>query len=567
MPYTAPTGETSFILDALAGYAGLSATDRFAEATPDVSRAVLEEAGRLAERLAPLGAAGESDPARLENGRVRTPDGFADGYGAIAGGGWVGLAAQSHRGGMGLPQALNVALNEYLSAACLPLEIKLLLTQGQIEALEHHGSPEQQALYLPKLVSGAWSGTMNLTEPQAGSDLGALKAKAEPDGAGAWAITGQKIYISWGDSDLVENVCHLVLARTPGAPAGTRGISMFMVPKVLPAEDGTPGARNALRVVSLEKKLGLHGAPTAVMSFEGAKGWLVGPEHGGMAAMFTMMNTARLGVGAQGIGLAEAAYQLALAHAKERRQGRAGGTGAIVEHPDVRRMLAEAKAEIFAARATALACGVAIDRATAGSGADWEARAAFLTPIAKSYGASVGCRVADIGIQVYGGMGYIEQTGAARFLRDARITPIYEGTNGIQAIDLVGRKFADGGEAAFRLVDEIERGAEAARIMMPGAARAVWGAAETLRETTEWLLAEGMETRLGGASAYLDAFARVLGGHYHLAAAMVAARAEGGARRGLAEVYIARILPRAEADLVAAQAGTADLFALGVDEL
>src|SRR6056297_1743111 len=323
MPYTAPTGETSFILDSLAGYAGLSATDRFAEATPDVSRAVLEEAGRLAERLAPLGAAGESDPARLENGRVRTPDGFADGYGAIAGGGWVGLAAQSHRGGMGLPQALNVALNEYLSAACLPLEIKLLLTQGQIEALEHHGSSEQQALYLPKLVSGAWSGTMNLTEPQAGSDLGALKAKAEPDGAGAWAITGQKIYISWGDSDLVENVCHLVLARTPDAPAGTRGISMFMVPKALPAEDGTPGARNALRVVSLEKKLGLHGAPTAVMSFEGAKGWLVGPEHGGMAAMFTMMNTARLGVGAQGIGLAEAAYQLALAHAKERRQRRA----------------------------------------------------------------------------------------------------------------------------------------------------------------------------------------------------------------------------------------------------
>src|SRR6056297_1503165 len=359
MPYTAPTGETSFILDALAGYAGLSATDRFAEATPDVSRAVLEEAGRLAERLAPLGAAGESDPARLENGRVRTPDGFADGYGAIAGGGWVGLAARSHRGGMGLPQALNVALNEYLSAACLPLEIKLLLTQGQIEALEHHGSPEQQALYLPKLVSGAWSGTMNLTEPQAGSDLGALKAKAEPDGAGAWAITGQKIYISWGDSDLVENVCHLVLARTPSAPAGTPGVSMFMVPKVLPAEDGTPGARNALRVVSLEKKLGLHGAPTAVMSFEGAKGWLVGPEHGGMAAMFTMMNTARLGVGAQGIGLAEAAYQLALAHAKERRQGRAGGTGAIVEHPDVRRMLAEARAEIFAARAIALACGVA----------------------------------------------------------------------------------------------------------------------------------------------------------------------------------------------------------------
>ena len=277
MPYTAPTGETSFILDALAGYAGLSATDRFAEATPDVSRAVLEEAGRLAERLAPLGAAGESDPARLENGRVRTPDGFAEGYGAIAGGGWIGLAAQSRRGGMGLPQALNVALNEYLSAACLPLEIKLLLTQGQIEALEHHGSPEQQALYLPKLVSGAWSGTMNLTEPQAGSDLGALTNEGRPRRRGGLGDhRTEDLHFLGRQRPCGERLPPRARAHARGAGGHAR--HQHVHGAEAPARGGRhPGARNALRVVSLEKKLGLHGAPTAVMSFEGAKGWLVGP--------------------------------------------------------------------------------------------------------------------------------------------------------------------------------------------------------------------------------------------------------------------------------------------------
>ena len=563
MPYTAPTGETSFILERLVGFGALRDTERFAEAGEDVTSAILEEAGRLGERLAPLGPVGDREPARLENGVVRTPRDYEEGYDAIAGGGWVGLAAGDAWGGMGLPQALNVALNEYLSAACLPLQMKVLLSQGQIEALEHHGSAEQQALFLPKLISGRWSGTMNLTEPQAGSDVGALSTKAEPRGDGSFAITGQKIYISWGDSDLVENVCHLVLARTPGAPSGTRGISLFMVPKLLPGGDGRPGEANSLRVVSLEHKLGIHGSPTAVMSYEGATGWLVGPERGGMAAMFTMMNNARLGVGTQGIGVAEAAYQHAFTHACARKQGKAGGSGAIVEHPDVRRMLAEAKAEIFAARAIALACGVAIDMVAAEAGPDWEARAAFLTPIAKSFGTGVGCRVADMGIQVHGGMGYVEETGAAQFLRDVRITPIYEGTNGIQAIDLVGRKFADGGEAAFRLIDEVETGAEAARHKLPGAAQAVWAAAETLRETTEELLAEGLDTRLGGATNYLDAFARVLGGHYHLKAAALA----GGARAALANVYVGRLLPRVEADLAAARAGTEDLFSLSTDDL
>ncbi|MDJ1006524.1 MAG: acyl-CoA dehydrogenase [Paracoccaceae bacterium] len=563
MAYTAPTGETSFILNELVGYPALQRTERFADTTADVTEAILGEAGRLAERLWPLGAAGDRDPARLENGRVRTTEGFAEAYRAISDGGWIGLAAPPQRGGMGLPQCLNVAVNEYLASACLALEVKLLLTQGQIDALEHHGSEAQKALYLPKLTTGEWSGTMNLTEPQAGSDVGALATRAEPQADGSWSVTGQKIYISWGDSDLVENVCHLVLARTPDAPGGTRGISLFMVPKVLPGDDGGLGPPNTLRVLGLEEKLGLHGSPTAVMSYEGARGWLVGAEHGGMAAMFTMMNNARLGVAAQGIGLAEAAYQHALAYARDRRQGAVGGTGAIVEHPDVRRMLAEAKAEIFAARAIALACGVAIDEADATGSDDWRARAAFLTPIAKSYCTEVGCRTADSGIQVHGGMGYVEDTGAARFLRDARITPIYEGTNGIQAIDLVGRKLADGGEAAFRLIDEIETGAETARRPVPDMARSVWSGAESLREATEWMLAQGIETRLGGASAFLNAFALVLGGHFHLKAATRG----GAARRALAEVYVARILPRAGASLAAAQAGVDDLFALSVDDL
>ena len=451
MSYRSAVNEIRFILDQIVPLALIAATARFAEATPETTDAILTEAARLCDEvIAPLNRSGDLHPARLENGVLRSPPGYAEALRQFYGGGWVGLTASPEHGGMGLPQVLNMAVHDMMAGACLALQLNPLLTQGQIEALEHHASPELQALYLPKLNSGAWSGTMNLTEPQAGSDVGALRTRAEPLGDGTYAITGQKIFITWGDSDASENVSHLVLARLPGGGAGTKGISLFLVPKFLPDATGRPGTRNSLKVVSLEHKLGIHGSPTCVMAYEGAKGWLVGEEHKGMAAMFTMMNSARLAVGVQGVGMAEAAFQKALAYARDRVQ-----MGPIIDHADVRRMLTRMKAEIFAARAIALACAAATDMARATGADDWQARAALLTPIAKGYGTDTGCAVADMGIQIHGGMGFIEETGAAQLSRDVRITPIYEGTNGIQAMDLVGRKMADHGHAAFRLLDEV----------------------------------------------------------------------------------------------------------------
>jgi alkylation response protein AidB-like acyl-CoA dehydrogenase len=566
MPYRAPLAEFSFLFDHVVGLDQVTATDLFADASRDTTDAVLAEAGRLCENvLAPLQRAGDLHPARLENGVVRTPPGFAEGYRALAEGGWMGISASPEFGGMGLPQTVTTAVNEMVSGACLALQLNPLMTQGQIEALEHHASDALKALYIPRLVTGDWSGTMNLTEPQAGSDVGALRTRAEPRGDGTFAITGQKIFISWADNDFTGNVCHLVLARLPDGAPGPRGISLFMVPKRIPDAEGRPGAANSLKVVSLEHKMGLHGSPTAVMQYDGATGWLVGEPHGGMRAMFTMMNNARLGVGVQGVGVAEAAFQHALAHALERRQGGAPGTGAIVEHADVRRMLGTMKAEIFAARAIALACAVAIDMGRATGDADWKARAAFLTPIAKAYGTDTGISVASLGIQVPGGLGDIEETGAAQYLRDVRVTAIYEGTNGIQAMDLVGRKMADGGEAAYRLLEEVEAGAEAARPLLPGLAGEVWAAAETLREATEALVAQPVQARFGAAVPYLRAFALVLGAHFHLKAAL----AEGGAgpRTALARVHLRRLLPEHAALLKAVAEGPDDLMALTPGDL
>lgn len=566
MPYQAPVRDIRFLFDHVVDYARLRETERFSDAGDDVTDAILAEAARLSSQvLAPLNRGGDLTPARLENGVVRSSPGFADAYGALARGGWIGLSASPDHGGMGLPQTLNTAVNEVFSGACLALQLCPLLGQGQIEALEHHADPALRALYLPKLVSGQWTGTMNLTEPQAGSDVGALRSRAEALDDGTYAISGQKIYITWGDHDMAENICHLVLARLPDGAPGTRGISLFMVPKYLPDAQGNPGQPNSLRVVSLEHKMGIHGSPTCVMEYDRAIGWLVGQPHGGMAAMFTMMNNARLGVGAQGIGLAEAALQHALAYARDRRQGRTPlGDGAIVDHADVRRMLAQMRAEVFAARGIALACGVAIDMARATGDAGWAARAAFLTPIAKAHGTDIGVEVASTGIQVFGGMGFIEETGAAQFLRDARITPIYEGTNGIQAMDLVGRKLADGGEEAFRLLQEIEDFAESARASLPDMAGQVWAAAETLREATEWMLSRQMTDRAAGAVAYLRAFARVLGGHVHLRAAMAA---PGTAREHLARLFVTRILPEHSALVVQARAGAEGVYALSADDL
>jgi len=560
MPYRAPISDFRFVLDHVVNFGQVTATARFAEATPETVEAILTEAARLAENvLAPLQRAGDRNPARLENGVVRTSPGFAAGYRAIVEGGWVSIAASPEFGGMGLPMALTTAVNEMMGSACLSLQLNPLMTQGQIEALEHHASPALKALYIPRLISGEWCGTMNLTEPQAGSDVGALRTSATPNGDGSYAITGQKIFITWADNDFTANVCHLVLARLPDGAAGTKGISLFMVPKFIPDAAGNPGARNRLAVVSLEHKLGLHGSPTAVMQYDGATGWLVGEAHHGMAAMFTMMNNARLGVGVQGIAVAEAAFQLALSYASERKQGRTpvDGAGAIIDHADVRRMLGQMKAEIFAARAMALSCAVATDMARATNDPAWQARAALLTPIVKAYGTDIGCAVADMGVQVHGGMGFIEETGAAQYLRDVRVTAIYEGTNGIQAMDLVGRKMSDGGEAAYRLIEEVQAQAVAARALFPNMATAVWNAAEALREATEGLVAQPINDRFAGAVAYLRAFALVLGGHYHLRAALA-----DGARAPLARLAIKRLLPEHGALLAQVREGAAGLYAL-----
>jgi acyl-CoA dehydrogenase len=559
MPYHAPLADYRLLLGPVTGFPAVTATDLFAEATPDLVEAILTEAARLCEEtLAPLQRNGDKHPARLENGVVRTSPGFADGYRAIATGGWVGIAAPQSHGGMGLPMAVTTVVNEMMASACLSLQLNPLMTQGQIEALDHHASDAIKDLYLPKLISGEWSGTMNLTEPQAGSDVGALRAKAIPNGDGTYAVTGQKIYISWGDNDFTENVCHLVLARLPDAPEGTKGISLFMVPRNIPDAAGKPGAHNALKVVSLEHKLGLHGSPTAVMQYDGATGWLVGAPHKGMAAMFTMMNNARLGVGVQGIGVAEAALQHALAYATDRHQGGA----AIIDHADVRRMLATMRADTFAARAIALSCATAIDMARATGSADWQARAAFLTPIAKAFGTDVGCDVAQMGIQVHGGMGFIEETGAAQYARDVRVTAIYEGTNGIQAMDLTGRKMMDKGDAAFRLLAEVQTGAQAARTAYPDLAHDLWQAAEALREATDALVAQPMDDRFAGAVPYLRAFARVLGAHFHLAAGMA-----DPSRLALTRVAIKRQLPEVAGLLAQTKPGAEDLFALSAADL
>ncbi|OWU79067.1 acyl-CoA dehydrogenase [Phaeobacter sp. 22II1-1F12B] len=568
MPYRAPVSDYEFMLRHVVGFDRVSGTERYSEASSDVVSAILNEAGKMCEEvMAPLQRNGDLNPARLENGVVRTSPGFADGWKAIAEGGWIGISAPEEHGGMGLPVTLLTSVNEMMSSACLSLELAPLMSMGQIEALEHHASDEIKELYLPKLISGEWSGTMNLTEPQAGSDVGALSTKAEPLDDGTYAITGQKIYISWGDNDFTENVCHLVLARLPDGVAGTKGISLFLVPKNIPDENGAPGVANELKVVSLEHKMGLHGSPTCVMQYDGAKGWLIGKENGGMAAMFTMMNNARLGVGGQGVGSGEGAYQHALAYAMERKQGRTaeGSSGTIAEHADVRRMLMTMKAELFAARAIILSCAVAIDMQNATGEADWAARAALLTPIAKAFGTDTGIDVSEMGVQVHGGMGFIEETGAAQYYRDSRVTAIYEGTNGIQAMDLVARKMMDGGEAAMHLLDEIEAQAEKAKATFPRMAEAVWQAAETLREATEWLNSQGdMNDRFAGAVPYLRGFARVLGAHFHLSAALAE---PGSARETLARFYINCLLPEHAGLLAHAQAGAKDLYEMSLDDL
>jgi acyl-CoA dehydrogenase len=556
MTYTAPVSEMRFLMDHVLDAGRLAATERFAEATPETRDAILAEAAKLSEEaLAPLRRAGDLEPARLENGVVRTTPGFAEAYGRIAEGGWLGITADPAYGGMGLPQTLSSCVDEMMAAANLALSLCPLLTHGAIEALRHHADESVLALYLPRLISGEWTGTMNLTEPQAGSDVGAIRTRAEPRGDGTFAVTGQKIYITWGDHDLAENVCHLVLARLPDAPAGTRGISLFLVPKNIPDEAGHAGKRNAVRAISLEHKTGLHGSPTCVMEYEDATGWLVGGANKGMAAMFTMMNNARLGVGVQGVGQADAALQAAVAFARDRRQGRTGREDetTIIGHADVRRMLGRMAALTATARAACLDCALSLDMGEATGDEAWRARGAFLTPIAKAYGTDVGCEVAELGVQVHGGMGYIEETGVAQYYRDVRVTPIYEGTNGIQAMDMVGRKLADGGATARALLAEVAGTAASGGDLGAELGRA----AARVKETTEWMAGAGMNDRFAGAAPFLRAFASVLGGHYLLKGALADAT-----RMPLAAFHIRHVLPEAGSLCDIAREGAEPLYAL-----
>jgi len=547
MAYAAPVEEMSFLLRKVAGLDALLAEGEFGDFDPDLVDPVLEEAGKLAgEILAPLNAAGDKAGAVLTDAGVTAAPGFGEAYDAFREAGWMGLAFPEAHGGQSGPKALALAVMEMIHGANMAFGLAPMLSFGAIEALMEHGTPEQQAMYLPKLVSAEWTGTMNLTEPQAGSDVGALKTKAVPNGDGTYAITGQKIYITWGDHDIAENIIHLVLARLPDAPAGSRGVSLFLVPKVLVNEDGSLGARNAVRCIGLEKKVGIHASPTCVMEYDGATGWLIGEENKGLAHMFTMMNSARLNVGLEGVGVGEAAYQTAFQFAQERKQGHAPGVeGAapILHHADVRRMLTTMRAKVMAARAICFATGIAADRAEHASTDEArvaaKAREDLLTPIAKAWSTDMGVEVASLGVQVHGGMGFMDETLAAQLYRDARIAPIYEGTNGIQAIDLIGRKVArDGGAAMTAMLGEVEATARDARAtndpQLVQIAQRLETAREALADATSWIvdtMASDKDTALAGATAYLELAGDVIGGHF-LARSALESRTENGRLRG-----------------------------------
>ncbi|MGV3457650.1 acyl-CoA dehydrogenase [Sphingomonas sp.] len=559
MSFTPAIAEQRFVLEHVAQIADLGVES-------DILDAVLEGAGAFAAgEWAPLDRAGDTVGAQWSPEGVTMPEGYRAAYQAYVEGGWGTIGSPEAFGGQGLPFALSTAVLETLGSANMGFALCPTLTVGAIEALTHHGTPEQQAAYLPKLATGEWTGTMNLTEPQAGSDVGALKTKAEPRADGKWSISGTKIYISFGDHDLADNIVHLVLARTPGAPAGTKGISLFLVPKYRLNADGTPGEFNDVRVVSIEHKMGLHASPTCVLSFGDngdCIGELIGPEMGGMRAMFTMMNNARLNVGLQGVQVAERATQRAVAYARDRVQGvREGKPATIVEFPDVRRMLMRMKAQTMAARALVYLAAAQGDRANAG---DATARAlrGLLTPLAKAHGTDIGCEVSSIGIQVHGGMGYIEETGAAQHFRDARITPIYEGTNGIQAADLVGRKLnMDGGATLTTLLTRMKADAQDAGLI---------ALIDACAEVTQHMLASEMDDRLAGSYPFLTMVATAVCGWLMEAQGRIAGEAEGdpaflAMKAAAARFYVAQIMPEAMGLKAAAMASAAALYAVDAE--
>ncbi|HYG91788.1 MAG TPA: acyl-CoA dehydrogenase [Azospirillum sp.] len=529
IPYTAPVADLRFLLNEVVGLDRVAALPGHESATPDLVDAILEEAGKFASGvLAPLNTVGDKEGSVLENGVVRTPTGWKEAYAQFAEAGWNSLPFEPEYGGQGMPWTVQFAVQEMWQSANLSFGLCPLLTQGAVDLLTEHGSEQQKALYLPKLISGEWTGTMNLTEPQAGSDLAAVRTRAVRAGDGTYRITGQKIFITYGEHDLAENIVHLVLARLSDAPAGVKGISLFIVPKFLLGEDGSLGVRNDARCASLEHKLGIKASPTAVMAFgdhDGAVGYLVGEENRGIEYMFTMMNNARLGVGIQGVAIAERAYQQARDYAKTRVQSKdvadaKGPAVSIIHHPDVRRMLLEMRAKTEAARALALYAGTQLDAAR--SHADAAVRAAaqaridLVTPIVKAWSTDLGCEVASTGVQVHGGMGFIEETGAAQHYRDARITPIYEGTNGIQANDLTFRKVGrDGGAAAQAFIAEM-RTTLAELESLPGddieAIRTNLALAlDALDQATDWMVRTQKEGNAHAAAAGAANFLRLWG--------------------------------------------------------
>jgi 3-(methylsulfanyl)propanoyl-CoA dehydrogenase len=558
MSYQAPIAEIRFALESAADLWAAREGGRFHDLDRDLLTAILDGAGALAaDTLAPLNRSGDQAGVTLEGDIVRAAPGFREAYKALVDGGWQGLSADPDYGGQGLPRALALAVHEMIHSANMSFGLAPMLTLGAIEALQQHGTDDQKARFLPKLTSGEWSGAMNLTEPQAGSDVGALTTKAVPSGDGRYRLTGQKIFITWGEHDLADNIIHLTLARIEGAPGGSKGVSLFLAPKFLEG-----GERNSLRCIGVEEKMGIHASPTCTMAYEGALGELIGEENKGLAAMFTMMNSARINVGLQGVAIADAAYQKARAYARERRQGRAendaeAGASLIHLHPDVRRMLLLMKAKIQAGRALCYATAAAADRGE-------RAREDLLTPLAKAWCTDMGCEAASLGVQVHGGMGYVEEGGAAQFYRDARIAPIYEGTNGIQAADLVLRKLkGDDGAAMRALIEDVRKAAF--EFDHPGS-KHLAGAADALAKASVHLLAANRGDALSGSAAYLALAAEAAGGAYwalglaHAKKRADAAPAVLAEQRALFAIFSELVLAAAPGRLPAATLGASALF-------
>ncbi|MBL8565022.1 MAG: acyl-CoA dehydrogenase [Hyphomicrobiaceae bacterium] len=580
MTYQVPVDDIFAALKTAANLDARMAAGIYGDLDAATLRAVIEEAGKFgAEVLEPINREGDKHGCRLVDGKVVTPPGWNEAYKAFTEAGWSALPCPPEYGGQGLPEIAQMAVGEVWNSSNMAFGVGPLLTQGAIHALMISGSDELKSTYLPRMVSGEWTGTMNLTEPHAGSDLGELRSKAVPQGDGTYRIFGTKIFISYGEHEMSDNIVHLVLARLPDAPQGTRGISLFLVPKYLVNADGSRGARNDVVCAGLEHKLGIHGSPTCVMKYgeqDGAIGWLVGTENRGLNTMFIMMNQARLAVGVQGVAVAERATQRAEAYARERRQGSAlgGQPGVmvpIIEHADIRRSLLTMKALTHAARMLCYATAGEIDAAHAATDPAAkqmaEMRAALLTPVAKSFSTDIAVEVASIGVQIHGGMGFIEETGAAQHLRDARILPIYEGTNGIQAMDLVGRKLPLAGGAVVKAyIEELGQGvAEIAGSNRPEfgtMAAKLQAAVGALGKATMWIggkLQSNPEAAMASATPYLRLFGIAAGGVYLGRAAVAAARDGDGAKAATLARFFAENILTAAAGLAETVTGGGDV--------